>query len=62
MKVLYYCNPFLDISCRKTHCYINDGPCNMTYKRECALTDKDGEPLKAPDIYNAYGDTPPIDS
>ena len=62
MKRLYYCNPFLNISCRKSNCYISDGPCHMTYKRECALTDKDGEPLKAPDIDGAYNGMPPIDS
>lgn len=48
-KRIWYCNPFENSDCRKTGCYINDGPCHFTTKEQYALTAK-GQPLKGPDI------------
>ena len=48
--IVWYCNPFLHEACEKTGCYLHGGPCHLTSNQEAALTDKNGTPLRGPDV------------
>ena len=37
--MLFPCDPEKNINCKKTSCYINDGPCSLTQHYEFALED-----------------------
>lgn len=35
-KIMYICDPDLNVDCMKTHCHRNGGPCTMTTKVQFA--------------------------
>ena len=45
MDNIYLCDPEKNTECKKTACYINDGPCKCTMNPAYALTDLNGDPI-----------------
>lgn len=55
-KEVWLCDPRKNKDCRKTSCYLNDGPCRCTTRKEYALS-AFGEAFKAPvnEVMNKNG-------
>lgn len=42
----YWCDPSRNAKCRKRGCCDYGGPCELTSDAECAVKDKDGNPVE----------------
>ena len=48
----YFCDPDKNTECRKTACFKNGGPCQMTFNKSCAayVDDKAPEPVNYKEV------------
>lgn len=44
-KELYFCNPVKNYDCKKTGCFLKNGPCHATTNIKFAVLNLEGKPI-----------------